>query len=120
MNYNKKKLQRLLRSAVYLSLETDKFGNEPSLITKDFKRVEDGTYKLWKGEAEFIKDFIGLDSEGYVGQIEVRNGKIISMIDCNKDILHDGVFATKQDTPEANKHEDWVDRWLRFFREAQV
>ena len=120
MKYNKKELQRLLRSAVYLLLETDKFGNKPSLITRDFKRVEDGTYKLWKGEAEFIKDFIGLNSDGYIGQIEVRNGKIISMIDCNKDILHDGVFAIKQDTPETNKHEDWVDRWLRFFREAQV
>ena len=113
----------MLRSAVYLSLETDKFGNEPSLITRDFKRLKNGTYKLWKGEAEFIKDFIGLNSNGYIGQIEVRNGKIISMIDCNKDILHelhDGVFAVKQDTPETNKHEDWADRWLRFFREAQV
>ena len=120
MKYNKKELQRLLRSAVYLSLETDKFGNEPSLITRDFKQLKNGTYKLWKGEADFIKDFIGLDSDGYVGQIEVRDGRIISMKGCNEDILHDGVFAVKQDPPETNKHEDWVDRWLRFFREAQV
>jgi len=106
MKYNKKELQRLLRSAVYLLLETDKFGNEPSLITRDFKRVEDGTYKLWKGEAEFIKDFIGLNSDGYVGLIEVRDGRITSMKNCNEEILHDGVFAVKQDTPETNKHED--------------
>ena len=118
MEYNKKKLQRLLRSAVYLSLETDKFGNEPSLITRDFKRVEDGTYKLWKGEAEFIKDFIGLNSDGYVGLIEVRDGKITSMKDCNEEDLRDGVFAIKQeDTP---KKLDWVDRWLRFYEETRM
>ena len=111
MEFDENRLKELLKKGKYVwyrvGVET-RVGE--TRVTKEerddkWRLVRDGIYKLWKDEAAFIKNFLGLSEDGYKGFIEVKEAEIVAYQDFDWDCMDRGVFAVKVSNIPKDKKE---------------
>ena len=101
MEFDENRLKELLKKGKYVwyKVGVQTRVGETRVTKKErddkWRLVRDGVYKLWKDEAAFIKDFLGLDKNGYAGFIEVKEAEIVAYQDFDWDCMDRGVFAVK-------------------------
>ena len=106
MEFDENELKELLAKGKYIWYRV---GVETRVATEEdddkWRYVRDGIYKLWKDEAVFIKNFLGLNEDGYRGFIEVKEAEIVACQDFDWDYIDKGLFAIKVADIPKNKTE---------------
>jgi len=111
MEFDENRLKELLKKGKYVwyrvGVETRVGETRVTAKEHDYawRFVRDGIYKLWKDEAAFIKDFLGLDKGGCIGFIEVKEAEIVAYQEFDWDCMDMGVFAIKVSNIPKDKKE---------------